>query len=168
MLQTEEHTFGQTGFRQQKDDGSVQTGWVCLACGYRKVQWEFPHFTVKDNFLDDVNEELGIGLPPPTCPPSEAWRGLARRLEKILEVKKPLDCVARANEETGRWIKDRVEEFQAAIDECPKLDSLSAKLGLDEGEELEVPHAVLPEEPVVFTGEEKPYELPPFLFRNLN
>lgn len=168
MLHTEQHKFGQTGFRQQKDDGSVQTGWVCFSCGYRKVQWEFPYFTVKDNFLDDVDGELGIGLPPPTCPPSDAWWGLARRLEKILEVKKRRDCVARATEDTDRWLKGKVDEIQAAIDECPKLDSLFAKLGPYEGEELEVPHTVLPEEPVVFNGEEKPYELPPFLFRNLN
>ena len=169
MLQVEQHSFERTGFRERKDDGSVETGWVCTDCGYKRLQWDSYNVTVKDDFVESVDMELGIGVPPPSCPPSGDWLALSRRLGSMLAVKKRRDSMEKATREADQWLMDKISDIREAIDEDDRVSAVCVTLGLDDSEDdLDLPVGVLQEGPTSYTGEEGTYEVPPGASWNLN
>ena len=169
MGQQVRHQYIRSGFQAQMDNGSVQTGLVCKNCGHHRIEWDFLHYTIKDNFLDDVDEDLGIEFPPPDCPPSAAWQGVSRILKRLLDLKRRRDSLRAAAAESDGQLKSWLQELADAIQGGTNVDWLFEDMGLDDEDNAAQPVcAFVSERPMEFTGQEERYELLPASFRNLN
>ena len=169
MGKNEEHNYVRTGFEAHREDGPVETGWVCRDCGYHRLEGDLWNSTVRDIFLDSVARDLGIRLSPPDCPPAESWLGMARLLQMLLDLKDRRDRLERAASDADQQLNNWTDGLREAIGEGSDTDLLFEELGLGDRDNYPEPlDAFIQEGMLPFSGREEALELEPGQFRNLN